>query len=131
MRSGMIALFGLTVCFVGCASKEPPVICEPSVTPVMIGDVVFSGHVEDARVSIEEPTNTPVLAIEFDDVGTEMLAKLTADSLGEALAFTVDGETVMEPKVMEAITGGEVTISGRMYSGEIAPLAEKLAPVCK
>lgn len=72
------------------------------------GDSIKNAQV---RFSSEE-FNAPVVGIEFNALGAEKFAKLTAENVGKRLAIVLDGKVQSAPVIREAIPSGEAVISG-------------------
>lgn len=76
------------------------------------GNVVLSGSdLKDARAQISQG-NQAVVGLEFNSVGADKFADLTAKNIGKQIAIVLDGEVLTAPVVQEAITGGRAQISG-------------------
>jgi preprotein translocase subunit SecD len=69
------------------------------------------GHISDAEVLMDEQTNTPVVAVEYDPDGRVQLAELTRRQVGRRIAIVLDGEVRSAPVVQEPITGGSARIT--------------------
>ena len=76
------------------------------------GNVVLTGSdLKDARAQISQG-NQAVVGLEFNSVGADKFADLTAKNIGKQIAIVLDGEVLTAPVVQEAITGGRAQISG-------------------
>lgn len=86
-------------------------------------------HVLDARVEIDDTFNHPYLSLTFDDEGTDLLAELTTDNIGETFAIVVGDEIHSAPVIQEPVTGGAIRMTlGQMKSfTEIQDEASNLA----
>jgi protein-export membrane protein SecD len=57
-------------------------------------------------------SNEPIVQVTFDDEGAALFEKITKEHVGEQIAIFLDGKSISEPTVREAIKGGVATISG-------------------
>jgi preprotein translocase subunit SecD len=74
------------------------------------------------NVLVEYTDSGWVLNIELPDDTAAIFAKWTGENVGEELAIVVDGEVVSAPRIMSAITGGSLQISGQFTQKEIREL---------
>jgi protein-export membrane protein SecD len=70
--------------------------------------------------------NEPVVVLYFNDEGATMFGDITSTHVGEQLAIFLDGESISEPVINEAITGGTATISGNFTPQEGRALVRDL-----
>ena len=111
--------------------EDAPPLCRPADMPagvMEIGDYAFDEP--PAKVEIVDEYGRPSLELELRGRSAVILSSVTADSVGETLDFTLDSEVLMAPKIMEAITGGNVRISGNFTRAELEDIAIRLAPPC-
>ncbi|BCW89311.1 Protein translocase subunit SecD [Alphaproteobacteria bacterium SO-S41] len=64
----------------------------------------------------------------FTKEGAERLKDFTASCIGKPIAIVADGKLIAAPVVQEAITGGEVVITGVFTSTAAHDLAASIAP---
>jgi preprotein translocase subunit SecD len=93
-----------------CRADTPPLECGPG---FWIGPLAIcaEGSV-DAKMSFDEWSGLPVLLIRLDDRLADALATLTAERIGQRLPIRVNGRTLTDPMVRDAIPGGSLQISG-------------------
>ena len=91
------------------------------------GDTVLTGNdIESAEAVIYEDdmkNKSYQVSLKLTDEGAEKFADVTAENVGEVISIIYDGETISEPVIQQAITGGEVSITNIASYEE----AEKLA----
>ncbi len=68
----------------------------------------------------------PIVVLYFNDEGTKLFGDLTSKNVGKQLAIFLDGESISEPTIREAITGGTATISGQFTPTEARDLVRNL-----
>jgi preprotein translocase subunit SecD len=56
-------------------------------------------------------TNTPLVVVQFDAVGTMTFSAVTKANVGKQLAFLVGGRVVMAPMIREPITDGMAALT--------------------
>ncbi len=80
------------------------------------GNVVLTGrHLERAQAvfqTTEMGAQEPIVSLEFDAEGTEILAEATEELLGERMVIYLDDEVVQAPVVRSVITDGSPIIEG-------------------
>lgn len=76
------------------------------------GNVKLTG--DDLKNAKEElgQNKKPEVAIELTDAGAKKFGDLTSANIGRKIAILLDGETLTDPIVNEAITGGKAVITG-------------------
>lgn len=65
-----------------------------------------------ASIQFEPNTNRTLVAIEFNDEGKELLAKVTRENIGKTLAIFLDGELKQAPTIQDEINNGAAVITG-------------------
>jgi len=75
---------------------------------VLTGDSVKNAEVRFSQTEF----NAPVVGLEFNALGAEKFAKITAENIGKRLAIVLDGKVQSAPVIREAIPSGEAVISG-------------------
>ncbi|MGV3607835.1 MAG: protein kinase domain-containing protein [Planctomycetaceae bacterium] len=80
--------------------------------------------------TIKEPISDQwVLEVKLTTAGTKQLADITREHLQKRLAFLIDGEVVMAPKVVTVIDGGNLQVTGGRLSREkIEGWIKKMTP---
>lgn len=87
------------------------------------GRMALTGEdLKDAREQMDNGKN-PVVALEFTDEGGDKFAALTEANIGRHIGIYLDGETLTNPVVNEAITGGRAVITGQRTLDEAKDLA--------
>lgn len=67
------------------------------------------------KATLESNPNVPgdwAVALQFNDEGSDLFAKITKDNVGRHLAIFLDGGVKSMPVIREEITGGKASISG-------------------
>lgn len=60
----------------------------------------------------------PIIAIEFDEIGAQQFAQLTAANVQRQLAIVIDGQVISVPKIQAAIRNGKAVIAGDFTEAE-------------
>lgn len=68
----------------------------------------------------------PIVVLHFNDEGTKLFGDITSKNVDKQLAIFLDGESISEPTIREAITGGTATISGQFTPTEARDLVRNL-----
>ena len=71
-------------------------------------------------------TSSPLVALQFNDEGAELFAKITAENVGKILAIYLDGAPISTPVINEEITGGQAVITGDFTPEEAKILVGRL-----
>lgn len=75
------------------------------------GDTILSGeHIKTAKAGFNG--TTPVVFFELNEEGSAIFAEETLKAVGQTITIKLDGKTITQPTVKEAITGGTGTIDG-------------------
>ena len=95
------------------------------------GNEVLTGtDVKSAEAGIVTKDNSStkeyVVNLTLNDEGTKKFAEVTAANVGKIISIIYDGETVSAPKVNEAITGGQCSITGLGSYEEAETLASTI-----
>lgn len=69
-------------------------------------------QLKKASVQFDQQTGKPVIALQFDEEGTKVFAKVTTDHVDEMLAIFVDGIPVTMPRISTPILDGQAIITG-------------------
>ena len=67
-----------------------------------------------------------IIVIHFNEEGAELFEKITTEHVGEPLAIFLDGVSLSEPVIQEAIAGGEATITGNFTAVEAREMVRDL-----
>jgi protein-export membrane protein SecD len=86
--------------------------------------VILSGaNLLKASATRDPATAQPVVIFELDPVGSEELARATAENIGRRLAIVLDGKVMSAPMIPEPIQGGKGWISGQFTDEQAQELA--------
>ncbi|TSC90546.1 MAG: preprotein translocase subunit SecD, partial [Parcubacteria group bacterium Gr01-1014_2] len=80
-----------------------------------------------AYLSFDPNTNLPMVSLEFNDEGTELLSKVSNRNLGRPLAIFLDGQPISIPIVQDEITNGQAVINGQFTINDARDLAIRLS----
>jgi preprotein translocase subunit SecD len=96
---------------------------------VLASDLVPSGldgrYLSRASVQFDN-LGAPLVAIDFDEAGSELFEEITERNLGEVLGIYIDGVAISVPVVQGVISGGQAQISGQFTIQEAKELARNL-----
>jgi len=94
------------------------------------GKVALTGNdVKDAKAAtVQDSMNNKQYVVEltFNDSGTKKFSTLTTANVGKQCPIVYDGQTISDPTVDEAITGGKAQISGMSTFDEADQLASNI-----
>jgi protein-export membrane protein SecD len=65
-----------------------------------------------AELQFDPQTRQPVVALEFNEQGRELLAQITRENIGKMLAIFLDGEPRQTPTISTEIDNGQAVITG-------------------
>ena len=120
-----------------CAAEPQPVFETPAAKVVTACDrlgvayvlepAAFVGGVQEASAELSSAEDW-LVDVRLDDEGTAAFADLTGlvAGTGRQVAVVVGGRVVSAPSVQEAITGGEIRLSGSLSRDEAEALAAAL-----
>ncbi len=83
-------------------------------------------YLKSARLDYDQTTFAPHIAIEFDEEGADMFAKITKENLGKVLAIFLDGQPISTPVIQSEITSGQAVINGDFTVAEAKTLVYDL-----
>ena len=87
------------------------------------GDVLLTGaNLKNASFTRGQ-NSEPIVALEFDDVGTQLFAQATAQYLNNRIIIMLDNELVSAPTVQAVITDGNAIITGIPSAEEASNIA--------
>jgi preprotein translocase subunit SecD len=92
----------------------------------LTGAYLKSAELQFSSGSNGGPANDPIVVLHFNDDGSKLFEKLTRDNVGNTLAIFLDGQSISEPVIREAIPGGTATISGKFTPTEARSLVQNL-----
>ena len=79
-----------------------------------------------ATVAFQQTTGAPIVSVEFNKEGTELLAQITKDNLGSIMPIFLDGAVISSPVIQDAIYGGTAQITGSFDINEAKSLVQNL-----
>ncbi len=82
--------------------------------------------VAKANITYSFPDNT-MLDLELTPTGGEAFAAFTEKHVGETIDLKVDGKVVISPKLVEPITTGHISVSGKFAPGRLESIAKKIS----
>jgi protein-export membrane protein SecD len=85
----------------------------PAITEADFESTGLTGALlEKATLEFNQTTGEPNVALQFNDEGSTLFAKITKENVGRKLAIFLDGNIKSMPVIREEITGGKASISG-------------------
>ncbi|MGH3451839.1 MAG: protein translocase subunit SecD, partial [Haloechinothrix sp.] len=115
--------------------KLPLVACsqdraDPSIPPFayLLGPVILDGREIANATSGVNQDGSPgyVVNLDFTQKGATEWARITAQNVGQQVAFVLDTEVVSAPEIQGAIAGGNTQITGDFTQTEAQKLADTL-----
>jgi preprotein translocase subunit SecD len=82
--------------------------------------------IKAATVTRNASSGAPEIDVEFNDVGSELFASVTAANLNKRLAIVLDGHLHSAPVIRSPIAGGKTQITGNFTEGEAKDLASRI-----
>ena len=87
------------------------------------GTVFMEGrHLQAATPTVDD-NYKPAISFKLTSEGGKIFGDMTAESIGQNITITLDGETLMSPTVNEAIYGGQVLVTGTFTAEEAENIA--------
>lgn len=83
-------------------------------------------NLTNAALEYDQQTNSPQVAIAFDEEGKKLFAEITKRNLNKPLAIFLDDQPVTAPTVQAEITDGKAVITGKYTAEEAKKLAIQL-----
>ena len=83
-------------------------------------------YLKSAKIEFDQTTFEPKVAIQFNDEGAKIFAKLTKENVGKRIAIYIDNQLISAPVVREEIPSGKAEISGDFTIEEARELARNL-----
>ncbi len=68
----------------------------------------------------------PMIVVNFNDQGSKLFEKITAENVGKQLAIVLDGKVISAPVIQEAIPGGTAQITGQFTPVQARDLVRNL-----
>lgn len=96
----------------GVRSLSEEQIKNLSVDDIYIETGITGRLLKRASIQFEPNTNKTLVAIEFNDEGRALLAKVTRENIGKTLAIFLDGELKQNPTIQSEIDNGSAVITG-------------------
>ncbi len=93
----------------------------PVYKTVMTGEVL-----QTADVQIDTTTGQPLVSFTLTPEGAQQFGDYTSAHVGDFLAIVLDGVVISAPRIQDAITGGQGTITGDFTIEEATQLATQL-----
>lgn len=72
---------------------------------------VDGSMIDDARVSIDEQENRPVVSLTFNRRGAEVFARVTEENVKKRFAIVLDDRVSSAPQIQQRIGGGQARIT--------------------
>lgn len=91
--------------------------------PVKANPELTGGVISNARWTIDQNTNQPIVTMEMDNTGSKDWARITGANINKRIAIVLDNAVFSAPVVRNKIIGGHSQIEG-MESQEEAKLLE-------
>ncbi len=79
-----------------------------------------------AELMFDQTTNFPIVSVEFNSDGQDLLAELTEENLGQVMPIFLDGAVISSPVIRDVIYNGVATISGQFDAEEARNLVRDL-----
>lgn len=92
----------------------------------LTGRYVKSSELQFSTGNGSSAANEPIVVLHFNDEGSKLFEKITSEHVGAQLAIFLDGQSISEPVIREAIPGGIATISGKFTPTEARDLVRNL-----
>lgn len=110
--------------------KETPVLDFREVDTNEDGEIIYTpteltGRFITVATLGFDRVNNPLVVLEFNKEGSELFEEITTRNVGRPLAIFLDGQSVTEPIVQQAISGGNAQITGSFTIDEARLLVER------
>ncbi|MEN9621697.1 MAG: hypothetical protein RLZZ67_131 [Candidatus Parcubacteria bacterium] len=83
-------------------------------------------YLKIARLEFDQTTYVPHVAIEFNDDGAKLFAKITKENVGKVLAIFLDGAPISTPVIQTEISSGQAVINGSFNVSQAKALVRDL-----
>ena len=97
---------------------------KPDGTVFMTGDMVEDA--QGATTTDRYGNKQYIVSLKLTDEGAKVFGEVTSENIGKRLPIVYDGETISNPEVQSAITGGEAQITGMATFEEAENLATQI-----
>ena len=97
---------------------------KPDGTVFMTGDMVEDA--QGATTTDRYGNKQYIVSLKLTDEGAKVFGEVTSENIGNRLPIVYDGETISNPEVQSAITGGEAQITGMATFEEAENLATQI-----
>ncbi len=87
-------------------------VMDPDNADVLAQLELCDESVFEAYSSIDEVTGEPALFVTLSGEGSEKLAAMTTQSVGQTMQIVIGSTVVSEPMILEPILGGQIQING-------------------
>lgn len=95
---------------------------------VAVEPVVSHEDIAQAIAAYDAQSGMPVVNIRLEEASAERFAVFTRAHIGTRLAVMVDGVVISTPMINDAITSGNLVISGHMSMAEAERIAHAITP---
>ncbi|ACV68137.1 protein translocase subunit SecD [Desulfohalobium retbaense] len=97
--------------------KKQPIVLEKNA--LLTGE-----YITDASTQFDTSGfNQPYVALSFNQRGSRLFERITAEHVGDRLAIVLDGKVYSAPRIQERISGGRASITGGFTTEEAHDLA--------
>jgi preprotein translocase subunit SecD len=83
-------------------------------------------YLSRARVNFDPNTQAPLIGLDFNSEGSDLLAKITREHRGEVLAIILDGKVLSTPVIQDEISNGQAQITGNFTPDSAKELVRNL-----
>lgn len=80
-------------------------------------------YLTDARVSLSNQFNEPIVSLSFNNQGARIFERITGENVNKRLAIVLDDHVYSAPNINERISGGNAQITGRFSMEDARDLA--------
>ncbi len=94
--------------------------------PYFVSTGLNGKFLENAEMTFDPNTYTPVVNLYFNEEGAKIFEDLTSRNIGKRIAIYLDGAPISAPVVNSAISGGSAVISGDFSVDEAKELVGRL-----
>lgn len=88
--------------------------------------VIPADQISSVQPVFNDQIGLPQVNLSFDSIGAARFGQITAGHLGQAMDLVVCDQVLMSPVIQEAITGGEILISGNFTVEEVTQIAQRI-----
>jgi preprotein translocase subunit SecD len=89
-----------------------------TIYPVKRTPELTGGYVVDARASVDQEDNRPIVNMEMNSEGSREWARITGANINKRIAISLDNAVFSAPEVQNKITGGHSRITGMANANE-------------